>query len=84
MLFHDNVSFFLNRNSYGYQIQEPSEPKVDDTKYKYDYTLQQPTDEKVAETPKRTMDAKVDRMTQDKPGKMGFLFACKNSSIQSN
>lgn len=57
-----------NRNSYGYQIQEPSEPKADDTKYKYDYTLQQPMDRKVAETPNPTMNTKVDRMIQDKPG----------------
>lgn len=59
---------FCDRNSYGYQIQEPTEPKVDDTKYKYDYTLQQPMDEKMAEPPKPTLNTKVDRVIQDKPG----------------
>lgn len=60
---------FSNRNSYRYQIREPREPNVDDTKYKYDYTLQQPLDEKVIEAPKKTMHTKVDRIVQDKPGK---------------
>lgn len=59
---------FCDRNSYGYQIQEPTEPKVDDTKYKYDYTLQQPMEEKMDEPPKPTLNTKVDRMVQDKPG----------------
>lgn len=47
----------------------PSEIKPDDTKYKFDYTLQAPVEERPVETQQRTMYTKVDRMTEDKPGK---------------
>lgn len=57
------------RNSYGYQVQEPTEPQVDDTKYKYDYTLQQPIEGgNVAEPQQPALNAKVDRVVRDKPG----------------
>lgn len=63
------MQLFPTRNSYRYQIREPCEHNVDNTKYKYDYTLQKPMDEEVIETPKRTLHTKVDRVVQDKSGK---------------
>lgn len=65
-----NNLIFFGRKSYGYQVQEPpAESKVDDTKYKFDYMLQAPVEEKQEEAPQRTLNTKVDRVVEDKPGK---------------
>lgn len=71
--------FFVNRKSYGYDIQTPlSEPKKDDKKYKFDYTLEMPAEEKPIETEPRTLYTKVDRITQDKPGEIETNLFSRN------